>query len=358
MIRGRVGVIVALGVALGATVPGGTGAVATAEDAAPAQEQTVDDVLARATAANEELHYAASVTVVSLAVTGPSMASFEVQRGDDGVRVRRGAVEVGRGGGQGYLRSPTRLLKVTGVEPLPAQLDRLRSKYATNLGEAVRLDTGPALPVTLTEHRHDQRREVLYADAATGLIVRRETFDQHGEPVRLVAFTTLRPEPREGVGIEMPPGQGREVTEHTTEHGEVAGLRGAGFLIPETLPRGYGLLGAVEVPGERWPTLHLLYGDGLYTLSVFQQRGRLDQDEVAGARSVTTAAGGTVWRWPGSEPRRLVWGGGDVTFTALSDAPLDELLVVLEDLPVDPAPGVWDRIVRGLERMGSLLWPW
>jgi len=353
-----VGVIVALGVALGAAAPSGTGTVAAAEDPAPAQQETVDDVLTRAAAATEELQYVSSVTVITLAATGPTMAGFEVERGDDGVRVSRGAVELGRGGAEAHLRSPTRLLRVAGAEPLPAQLDRLRRKYAPTLGDQVRLDTGPALPVTLTEHRHDRPREVLYADQDTGLIVRRETFDDHGEPVRLVAFTALRPDPREGVGIEVPQGHDLEVTERRTEHGEVAGLRGAGFLIPEALPRGYGLLAAVEVPGERWPTLHLLYGDGLYTLSVFQQRGRLDRDEVAGAMSVTTAAGGTVWRWPGSEPQRLVWGGGDLTFTALSDAPLDELLVVLDALPVDPAPGAWERIVRGFERMGSLLWPW
>ncbi len=362
MIVGRLGVVLVLGVALVVAAPPGSGVLAAAEQPwteqpSPEGDRSVDAVLARAVTAADELRYVASVTVITLGSTGVSLASSEVERGEDGVRVRPGAAPV-RGGDPGSLRSPTRLLRVAGVEPWPDQLDRLRRKYALGLGEHVHLDTGLAVPVTLTERHGDRPCEILYADADTGLIVRRETFAADGEPVRLVAVTALQSATRSAASSGLPAAASQGVSEASVGDVEVAGLRAAGFLVPASLPRSYDLLTAVEVPAEPWPTLHLLYGDGLHTLSVFQQRGRLDRDGVAGARSVTTPAGGTVWSWPGAEPRRLVWGGGDRTFTALSDAPLEELLLVVDALPVDPAPGVWARIVRGLERVGSAMWPW
>ncbi len=367
MTVGRLGVVVVLGVALVVGASSGPDGLAIADEAGPEQvppEQpgTVDEVLTRAATAEDGLRYVASVTVITLGSTGVSLASSEVERGEDGVRVRPSVMAAADGRGAWSLRSPTRLLRVAGVEPWADQLDRLRRKYALALGEQVHLDTGPALPVALTERNDDRPCEILYADADTGLIVRRETFAPDGEPVRLVAFTALQPGSRDvGGGGGLPDGAdgaGGEARDRGIGDGEVAALRAAGFLVPESLPRGYGLLSVAEIPAEPWPTLHLLYGDGLNTLSVFEQRGRLDRDVVAGGRPVTTPAGGTVWRWPGAEPRRLVWGGGDRTFTALSDAPLEEMLVVLDALPMDLAAGVWDRILRGLGRMVSLLWPW
>ncbi len=359
----RLGVALAVGVALVVAAPSDPGGLAAAEQAqaeqVPSQRPgTVEEVLTRAATVADELGYVASVTVITLGSAGVSLASSEVERDADGVRVRPGTVVVAGGGDEGSLRSPTRLLRIAGVEPWPDQLARLRRKYLLALEEQVHLDTGPAVPVTLTERHGGLPREILYADVDTGLLVRRETFAADGEPVRLVAFTALRPDDHGGGGRGLPGGADQQSDERSTGDGEVAGLRAAGFVVPGSLPRGYDLLDAVEVPAASGPTLHLLYGDGLHSLSVFQQRGRLDRDGVAGARSVTTPGGGTVWRWPGAQPRRLVWGGGDRTFTVLCDAPLEELLVVLDALPVDPAPGIWGRIVRGLERVTSRSWPW
>jgi sigma-E factor negative regulatory protein RseB len=90
-------------------------------------------------------------------------------------------------------------------------------------------------------------------------------------------------------------------------------------------------------------------------LSLFQQPGRLAPAAVDGAATLRTADGGAVWRWPGSEPRQVVWQGGGHVFTALSDAPTDEILEVVAGLPADPPPSILTRLRRGLDRMGTWL---
>lgn len=320
-------------------------------DAATVEDRAIDRALARAVSSNQDLSHGGRMTVVTFSERGPQIAEIDLSRTDQGVRMtREGGDEVGRVDGTGYLSSSSQLLRVGGVERVPAQLDRLRTKYTASLGGSEDLDTGPATPLVLAERDTEVVREVLYLDDETGLIVRRETFGRDGEPVRTVAYTSLQLE----VGsVALPASDGREVHEHDVAAGDAATLRAAGFVVPDQLPHGYELLAALQVPEAGVPTLHLIYGDGLYTLSVFQQQGRMKRTAVDGAARLRTADGGTVWRWPGSEPRRVVWSGDGSTFTALADTPTDELIDVVAGLPIDPEPSTLDRLGRGLQRVGG-----
>ncbi len=334
-----------------------TGALASAGDAPvdDADSDDSDDLLARAVEASHELGYDGEVAVISLAEDGPRVATLTVARGEGGVRVGRAdGDQFGRADGEGFLRSSSRLLRVGGIERVPAQIDRLRSKYTPQLEGTRELDTGPASAVALVDTDLEVVRERLYADRDTGLIVRRETFDADGEPVRLVAFTELQPGETQ---VDMPSTGDRDVEHRDVEPREIARLRETGFVVPERLERGFELLATLDVPDASVPTAHLVYGDGLYTVSVFQQLGRLDRRAVGAATQLTTDDGGSVWRWPGSEPRRLVWTGDGITFTALGDAPTDEVVGAIAALPSDPAPGLLDRLSRGLERLGRGLLP-
>ena len=322
---------------------------------APAGDGDAARLLARAVEAGDELSYDGEVAVVSLADDGPRLATLTVARGEGGVRVGRGDdEEFGRADGEGFLRSSSRLLRVGGIERVPAHVGRLEDKYSPRLEGTRELDTGTATVVALVDSDLEVVRERLYADDDTGLVVRRETFDADGEPVRLVAFTELRPGATQ---VDMPASGHRSVEQHEVEPREIVRLREAGFVVPERLGRGFELLATLDVPAASVPTAHLVYGDGLYTVSVFQQLGRLDRRAVAAATELTTDDGASVWRWPGSEPRRLVWTGEGITFTALGDAPTDEVLAAIAELPSEPAPGLFGRLVRGLERIGRGLMP-
>jgi hypothetical protein len=310
--------------------------------------------LARAERASGEVPHRGTLVVVSFGETGPRLAEVGVRRGDGTIQlVDATGRELGRTADQAFLRGSDRLLRVGGVERLPATLGLLDRKYLGELGAPTPLDTGPAVPVTLVERASGVVREVVYLDVETALVVRRETYDRAGEPVRLAAYTELHIERPD---VAIPASDGRELIELEVVAAAADELRAAGFLLPETLAAGYELLDVWASTGDgEVVTAHAVYGDGLYTLSVFQQPGRMARAAVDGAARLRTADGGAVWRWPGSEPRRLVWTGGGTTFTALTDAPTDEVLEVLSGLPADPPPSILDRLRRGLERMGDLV---
>ena len=129
-----------------------------------------------------------------------------------------------------------------------------------------------------------------------------------------------------------------------------------GWAVPEELPGGFQLRAGYATPEAGGASLHLVYTDGLYTVSVYEQVGRLDRSSVDGATEVRTADL-HVWRWPGSEPERVVWSGEDLTFTAISDAPVDAVLEAVAGLPADRPTGVRRRLARGVRRVGGWLWP-
>ncbi len=323
---------------------------------APVAAEDVDRLLERAVTASNEYPHAGTLTVASFSTSGPQLTQLEVTTTMDGSLrlVRSGGWEIGRAGSEAFLRRSGTLLRIGGTERTPFDRDRLRRKYDVEVDGTRPLDTGQATVLVLRERATGVLREMLYVDADTELVVRRETFDRTGSPVRVVAFTRLDVA---DAAVTMPEPDGREVEDHERTAMDAAELRDRGFLVPASLPNGYQLLGRYEVEDAAVPTLHLLYGDGLYTVSLFEQQGRLSMEAVRRAERLTTQDGGAVWRWPGSEPRRIVWAGDGLTFTALTDAPTDELLTVISGLPTDAAPSILDRLSRGLSRLGRWLVP-
>ena len=324
-------------------------------DTSPRGTSAAIAVLDRVVEAARTTAYDGRVVVATFSERGPAVDEMAITQDPDGeLRVRRGDVwELGRVAGEAYLRSePDTLLRLSGVERTPFELDRLLRKYAPDLVGTVDLDTGPATLVRLTERETGAVRERLYVDLDTELVVRRETFDRDGEAVRVLGFTRLDAHEDR---VVRPDGDELDVEQRALTRGDVADLRAQDFLVEESLPAGYVLVEAHTVEAASVPTLHMVYSDGLYALSLYQQQGRLATSAVQGAARLTTDAGGHVWRWPGSEPRRVVWTGDRLTFTALTDAPTEELLTVAGGLPTSRSPSILDRLARGLSRVGEWL---
>jgi hypothetical protein len=330
-------------------------ATADSDDLSP-MDPEAGALLERAVARSSEVPHSGGLTVASFGEGGPQITEVTLTRGIDGgmsVADAEGR-EFGRIDGEAFLRSASTLLRLGGIERLPVDLDRLNRKYTVGVGGTSTLDTGDAVSVRVRERSTGVLREVLHLDEESGLVVRRETFAPDGRPLRVVAYTSLQV----ATGPLLAPDEdGLEVEAVSLAARELADLRDRGFVVPEQLPAGYELLGGYEVDGAAVPTLHLVYADGLYTLSVFQQQGQLSRRALEGATELRSADGGAVWRWPGSEPRRVIWPGDGLTFTSLTDAPVDELLVVVAGLPIDPPPSILDRLARGISRVGRWLWP-
>ncbi len=316
------------------------------------------EVMERAIDASRASAYEGRLAIVTFGEAGPTFAEVDIAQGSEGgMRVGRAETwMVGRAEQEVFFRSRAgNLLNFGNVERLEFDLETLLDKYLVHRGETMDLRTGPAIPLGIREHDAEHDRERLYVDEATGLVVRRDTFSAGGEPRRVVAFTELEvvelsvTRPRDEAGAAR--GASRAVSD------EGLGILGrTGWAVPETLPGGFALRSGYALPESDGASLHLVYTDGLYTISIYEQFGRLDRDSVAGATEVTTGDL-HVWRWPGSEPERAVWSGGELTFTAISDAPVDTVLAAAAGLPGDTPTGLRRRFTRGLRRVGGWLWP-
>lgn len=335
----------------------GTTAAGAAAPAAQDAGTGWRDALERAAEASRTHGYTGRLAVISLGPGGPDLAELEVST-DAAGRLQVSDAEawmVGRSDeGAFYLdRTAGRLLELGVVDGGGFSLDRLAENYEVGVAGRQQLDTGDASVVVIRD-QDGVLRERLFVDEATGVIVRRETYGTDGEPVRLVAFTRLTI----GSAALREPGQATTESrgpQRVLEPAELRGLEKVGWIAPQELPGGFELLTGTAVP-ENDGSLHLRYTDGLYGVSVYEQMGAIDASALEGARA-TEIAGMHVWRWPGAEPERMVWSGEGRTFTAVSDAPTEIVAAAISVLPSDDPPSGWSRLGRGLQRVGSWLWP-
>lgn len=210
-----------------------------------------------------------------------------------------------------------------------------------------------ARPVDVVEARHPGDGAVagrFWVDAATSLVLRRETFDRAGRLLRSSAFTSLTVGP---AALDVP----TSGSDDQIDGPALDVMRDAGWRIPQALAGDLELYDARMRTHEGQRVLHLSYSDGLMTLSLFAQRGRLSDTAPAGFTR-QKLRGAPVWVRP-STPERVVWGGGGRVFTLLSDAPTETVHEAVLSLPHEKAAkrGLLARLGRGLARLASWLNP-
>jgi sigma-E factor negative regulatory protein RseB len=193
-----------------------------------------------------------------------------------------------------------------------------------------------------------------WVDTATGLMLRREDYDQQGRIVRASAFVNVS----FGAPVmlkHLPPQAARPWREQVSS-AELATMRDNGWTCPIRLLGSLPMYDARRVDGEQGPILHLSYSDGLSSISLFEQRGRLDAGRLVGFRQ-DTIDGAAVHVTDGY-PRRAVWSAGGTVYTLIADAPAETMAAALASLPHDrDESGILDRVRRGIGRVGSWLNP-
>lgn len=191
-----------------------------------------------------------------------------------------------------------------------------------------------------------------WVDRDSALVLRREVFDHGGQLIRSSAFASLTVDAAAGPDAEDAVPAGGRLTE-----AELDRLRTDGWRIPANLPGSLSLYDARVRTHDAKNVLHLAYSDGLSSLSLFAQRGRLGSRPMDGFAQ-RRLGGAAVWM-TSSSPQRVVWGGSGQVFTLLSDAPVEAVTAAVKALPHDKAPstGVLARIGRGLARLASWLNP-
>ena len=199
------------------------------------------------------------------------------------------------------------------------------SKYVTT--EPGDVPRGAGRTTWVVELHHKGRLlERLYLDKETGLLLQREQFDVSRTVVRSLAFESLT------VGDPGAPLADPPATANHAPKAVAAERLGRSAVAPGTLGDGYERMGVYR-DGS---VVHVLYSDGVYDLSVFQQPGRLRRSDVppSGERVVVGSATGWRYPWPGGQ--LVVWSSGGKVFTAVSDAPADQVLAAARSMPPTP----------------------
>jgi hypothetical protein len=191
----------------------------------------------------------------------------------------------------------------------------------------------------------------LWLDTESALPLRREVYNDDGTTRTASAFIDFSVEraPR-----AFPTAAANRSEETVLHHGDLAQLRGDGWTCPDRLGGGLVLYEARRV-GD---AVQLSYSDGVATVSVFEQKGHLDEERLRGfaAREVDD---GVVYSSTGP-PAQFTWAVGDRVVTVVADAPAETIDTVLSVMPPNEPEyehGFLARIGKGAERLASWLNP-
>ena len=186
-----------------------------------------------------------------------------------------------------------------------------------------------------------------WLDRDSGLVLRREVYDRHGRTTRASAFVEIAI----GRGT-MAVGSGDRAWSASIDTAALDRMRDRGWHCPAVLPGPLSLVDARR-GGQDGSIVHLSYSDGIGTVSVFEQRGRLDAAALADHRR-DVVDGHVVWV-RGEVPKRVVWTSGRTVYTVVADAPERTVDQVVAALPHHPAADgdTLGRLGRGLDRVAS-----
>lgn len=172
-------------------------------------------------------------------------------------------------------------------------------------------------------------------DRATGLLLGRDVLDPAGHLLRRVRYVSLSLTTSPSAVPAPPPAARRQ---------EPAALPALpdGFPNPSSVGRGFELLGRYRQPDG---TVQLVYGDGLFTLSLFEQRGTVDWPSLA-AGSDRQVEGFRTRRYDAPTTTAVVWSAHGVTVTCISDAPPDQVDIAVRGLLAGGGDGFFPSLAH------------
>jgi negative regulator of sigma E activity len=209
-------------------------------------------------------------------------------------------------------------------------IDKAYETHATGRGAVAGYDT------TVVEIRKNGVvRERLDLEAATKLVLRRQQYDRRGVVERAFVFDEVRVPDAAVTTPTVPPAPKKDGPASLTPTRVPRSEQ-----VPALLAGGYRRLGAYQHAG----IVQLVYGDGLYDLSLFQQQGRVESSDLPAHRRTVRFEGRSAWQfsWPGGEG--LTWAAGRTVYTLVGDVPPDDLVAVARSVPVQQSTSVAHRL--------------
>jgi negative regulator of sigma E activity len=223
----------------------------------------------------------------------------------------------------------------------------LIANYSLQVAGSAKVAGRPAAVVTAVHRGVATAR--FWIDRATGLLLRREVYDADGRLSHASAFVNVRID-SDSVIRALPPMMPQPMAS-VMSVSQLPRLVAAGWHCPRSLPDGFALTD-VHRMHDASQAVQASYSDGLSTVSVFQQHGRLDADAFRDfARE--RIGGGTVYVKYGL-PTYLSWAADGTVFTAVTDAPATYVRQVVLSYPHRQPVGqlgFWSRLWRGIGRL-------
>lgn len=191
----------------------------------------------------------------------------------------------------------------------------------------------------------------IWVDERTGIPLRKEVFDARGRLATESAFIDLEVE-RDGFIAHLPPSPPSGDSDPLAL-ARVPGVQAQGWSCPQQV----GSLQLVGVErAESTSALHMSYSDGLSRVSVFEQSGSLDEQQLTGFSSRRMA--NTTVHVRAGMPSYVVWEDHGTVYTVVTDAPMDTVARVVRAYPHGASePGFWGRVAGGFGRLGAWMTP-
>jgi hypothetical protein len=193
-------------------------------------------------------------------------------------------------------------------------------------------------------------RERLYFDESTGLLLRREQLDQRGNTVRAVGFVSIDEAAGAFFGV-VPAEAPRAPRGAAARQPRSIESVSAPFRAPSAAGDGFRLAGRYRDAGD---TVQLFYSDGLFGISVFEQEGKLDWSGLPAGGAARTVAGHDGRRYGTPAGVVTIWESDDVVYTAVTDAPDDQVDELLADFASSDAPSTVERVTSFV--LGPFSW--
>ncbi len=237
-----------------------------------------------------------------------------------------GQVEIGGGTSRILSEGGQRWAGAPGTWALLARSDAAATAPSADASWDLQTRPGPTVagrPTTLVvadEPSTGIPRARFFVDTTTGALLRHDVLDARGGLVREVSFEAFLP-----LGETASP-----VSPQTAKTEEPIALRvvPSGYEAPSSIGRGYRLLGRYRQPDG---TIQLYYSDGIFTLSLFEQRGTIDWGSLpAGVSHDVNGIQTRGYSTPTSSV--AVWSDDGLIVTCVSDAAPDQVFSVVRGL--------------------------
>jgi negative regulator of sigma E activity len=211
----------------------------------------------------------------------------------------------------------------------------LAANYRALIGPVEIVAARPATTISLVNRYTGERVMRLWIDNDTKIVLAKEAYHQDGSLAWRSRFDEIRftGEIPSGVfSATIPPGfqevEGRRFADVTDDLARTLGDAGFKAVNPRYLPDGFHMIGAENSNFNGMRNLHLLYSDGIRSLSLFENNTNAEPDFGGVKPSITHFEGHDAEYVKDGPTTLLTWREHGLAFALIGDLDLNKLTAI------------------------------